>query len=79
MKKDNDEEQKVIFCTECGDKLDNFCFTDSASDVDAVKKHMEGCKREGRYKGDMCSRMFIADDKNFDQLPSIPKDDEEDV
>jgi hypothetical protein len=79
MKKDNDGEPKVVFCTECGDKLDNFCFTEGADDVDAVKKHMEGCKREGRYKGDVCSRVFIADDKNFDELSSSLKDDEDEV
>jgi hypothetical protein len=79
MKTDNTGDQKVVFCTECGDKLDNFCFTDGATDVDAVKKHMEGCKREGRYKGDMCSRVFIADDKNFDDMPSAETDDDDDV
>ncbi len=68
-----------MFCTECGDKLDDFCFNESASDVESVKKHMEGCKREGRYKGDMCARMFIADDSNSERLPSVSPDDEEEV
>jgi hypothetical protein len=76
MKKDDDAEQKVVFCTECGEKLDNFCFNDSASDVESVKKHMEGCKREGRYKGDMCARVFIADDNNFDDLVTPEEDDD---
>jgi hypothetical protein len=79
MKKDDDGEQKVVFCTECGDKLDNFCFNESVTDVDAVKQHMEGCKREGRFKGDMCSRVFIADDKNISDLTSAVPDDEDDV
>jgi len=77
MKKDVDSDQKVVFCTECGDKLNEFCFTESASDVEAVKKHMEGCKREGRYKGDVCSRLFIADDTNLaDATPSTDDDEE---
>lgn len=78
MKKDDDAEQKVTFCTECGDKLNEFCFDESATDVEAVKKHMEGCKREGRYKGDMCARVFIADDANFDR-PDPSRQDEEDT
>ncbi len=77
MKKDVESDQKVVFCTECGDKLNEFCFTESASDVDAVKKHMEGCKREGRYKGDMCSRVFIADDTNLEDAIPEGDDDEE--
>jgi len=79
MKKDVDSDQKVVFCTECGDKLNEFCFTESASDVEAVKKHMEGCKREGRYKGDVCSRMFIADDTNLEDAAPTTDDDEEAV
>ncbi len=80
MKKNDDEDQKVVFCTECGDKLDEFCFHETASDVESVKKHMEGCKREGRYRGDMCARMFIADDANGEiLLPPSSEDDEEEV
>lgn len=76
MKNDEAAERKIVFCTECGSKLDNFCFDGSAADLEAVKKHMEECKREGRYKGEMCSRVFIADETNIDQFPLLP--DEED-
>lgn len=79
MKKDVDSDQKVVFCTECGDKLNEFWKDEIASDVDAVKKHMEGCKREGRYKGDMCARVFIADDTNLEDAAPSVQDADDDV
>ncbi|MGE5315113.1 MAG: hypothetical protein ACM3Q4_10495 [Acidobacteriota bacterium] len=78
MKNDDDAERKIVFCTQCGNKLDNFCFDGSASDLEAVKKHMEECKREGRFKGEMCSRVFIADDSTIDAFPPLPNEDEDD-
>jgi hypothetical protein len=77
MKNDEDAEHKIVFCTECGSKLENFCFDDGATDLDAVKKHMEECKREGRYKGEMCSRVFIADETNIDEFPPLPEEEED--
>jgi hypothetical protein len=79
MKKDVAGEENVVFCTECGEKLNNFCFDDTASNVDSVKKHMEECKREGRYKGDMCARVFIADDHNLEDMTLLGQDEEDDV
>jgi hypothetical protein len=79
MKKDEDAEHKIVFCTECGSKLDNFCFDDGAADVEAIKKHMEECKREGRYRGDVCSRVFIADETKIDLFPPLPDEESEEL
>jgi len=52
---------KKFFCTECGSDLDNFCFAPNADEyVDILKHHFE-CQRTGKFKGSMCSKIFIAD------------------
>lgn len=48
------------FCTTCGDVLNNYCFSDAASDVKGVIKNLAKCKSEGRFKGRFCAKLFIA-------------------
>jgi hypothetical protein len=50
---------KKMFCTECGSALDNFCFVPSDY-ADILKSHFE-CQRSGKFKGAICSKLFIAD------------------
>jgi hypothetical protein len=51
---------KPTYCTECGTKLENFCFSEDADNLKAVNKHHEQCKKEDRFKGEQCSRIFIS-------------------
>ncbi len=60
--------QKVIFCTECGAELENFCFSGKAKDPEAVRKSLAQCKKTGKFKGDFCSKLFISDDVSMDSL-----------
>ena len=48
-------------CIECGSKLDDFCLSEDADNLDAIRKHHEECKKIDRFKGDKCSRIFIAE------------------
>ena len=50
---------KKMFCTECESDLDNFCFAPNDY-VDILKHHFE-CQRSGKFKGAICSKLFIAD------------------
>jgi len=59
-------EQKVIFCTECGVELQNFCFNGNADDIVAIKKNLAQCKKTGKFKGDFCSKLFIAGNDNLE-------------
>jgi hypothetical protein len=59
---DPDANKRFLFCTECGEKLDDFCFTDDAANIESVRRHHQGCKKTGKFKGEMCSRLFIASD-----------------
>jgi hypothetical protein len=61
-------QQKVIFCTECGVQLTNFCFTERAKDPDAVRKSLAQCKKTGKFNGEFCSKLFISNDDNMAEL-----------
>ena len=58
---DNSNKDKPTYCTECGSQLDNFCFSEEADNLKAVHKHHELCKKEDRFKGEQCSRLFITE------------------
>ncbi len=60
--------QKVIFCTECGAELQNFCFNLGPNDSEAIRKNLAQCKKSGRFAGEFCSKLFICDDNNLDLL-----------
>jgi len=49
-----------IYCTECGATLENFCFSSTADDLEAVRKTLAQCRKQGRFSGDFCSKLFIA-------------------
>jgi len=49
-----------VFCTECGAELDDFSFTEKAQNIELTKENYERCKRIGKFKGEQCSKMFIA-------------------
>ena len=55
------QQGKKFFCTECGSDLDDFWVSPNADAyADILKHHME-CQRSGKFKGAMCSKLFIAD------------------
>ena len=66
--------QKVIFCTECGVELQNYCFNGNIDNVESIKKNLAQCQKSGKFKGDFCSKLFIADDHNLEDI--ISTDDE---
>jgi hypothetical protein len=53
--------QKVVFCTECGAQLENFCVSAGVDDIESIKKTLAQCKKDGKFVGDFCSKLFIAD------------------
>ena len=59
-KKTHENTGPIIFCTECGSALTDFYKTGEAKDEKKVKEHYENCRKTGKFKGEMCSRMFIA-------------------
>ena len=53
--------QKIVFCTECGEQLENFCFSSGIKDINAVRQNLLQCKKSGKFVGEFCSKLFIAD------------------
>ena len=60
--------QKEIFCTECGETIENFCFSNAANDIEAIKKNLAQCKKSGKIAGNFCAKLFIVDDEGLDSL-----------
>jgi hypothetical protein len=67
--------EKKIFCTECGTYLENFCFSSSAEDVDAIKKSIAQCRKKGKFVGDFCAKLFIGGSETLDSLWNDTGDD----
>lgn len=62
------------FCTECGKSLDDFALENPFLDKELLKIRFKQCMEEGKFKGNVCSKLFIADDENIepqknDELP----------
>jgi hypothetical protein len=50
------------FCTECDEQLEHFFLDPIAVDRNAVKDHFKHCKASGKFKGEICSKLFISSD-----------------
>lgn len=59
---DMHSEPKSLFCTECNQELDSFCFSDKAKNKKGVKKRQQQCVKSGKFNGEFCSKIFISDD-----------------
>ncbi|MCU7496676.1 MAG: hypothetical protein HF314_15060 [Ignavibacteria bacterium] len=62
----------VTFCTACGEELRNYSMTGKASDGKSARERFHNCQKSGKFKGDMCARLFIADFNEED----LPKDED---
>lgn len=66
-KKNNTKEhENIIFCTECGSSLTDFYLSSEVKDVEKLKEHFKDCCKTGKFKGEMCSKLFIALDFEFE-------------
>ncbi|PKL82222.1 MAG: hypothetical protein CVV24_11265 [Ignavibacteriae bacterium HGW-Ignavibacteriae-3] len=51
----------IKFCAECGEELDMFGIDNGEIDIEKVQTRHKHCKENGKFKGDLCAMMFIAD------------------
>jgi hypothetical protein len=58
--------ERIVFCTTCGEKLDEYCFSTDTENIEALKKHIAECKNNGRFTGGVCARFFIANPDDLD-------------
>lgn len=52
-----------VFCTECGNELEDFAFSGKSKNRDSVLENHHNCVRTGKFSGDICSKVFISDDR----------------
>jgi hypothetical protein len=64
-----------IYCTECGATLENFCFSTGAEDLGAIRRTLAQCRKQGKFSGDFCSKLFIA---HPDALPVLSERSDDD-
>lgn len=64
----------IEFCTECGDDLENFTFTSKSKSKKEVQDNFSNCKKIGKFKGDLCSKVFISEDEIFLNSPQQEED-----
>jgi hypothetical protein len=70
-KKEKSLKNNVVLCTECGEALDMFGIAESEIDLKKVKERHKHCKETGKFKGDKCAMLFIAEEDS----PLIPDED----
>jgi hypothetical protein len=63
----------IIFCAECGEALDQFGISGSEIDMQKIKERHKHCKETGKFKGDKCAMIFIAEETE----PTLPQEDDE--
>ena len=57
-KKENALNKNTIFCAECGEDLELFGI--EGVDVQKVKERHKRCRETGKFNGDKCAMLFIA-------------------
>ena len=58
-KKDENIKKDVVFCAECGEELDMFGI-EGKIDIEKIKARHNRCKEIGKFNGDKCAMLFIA-------------------
>ena len=58
----------VQFCTKCQVELDNLALEPDNLDLEKVKARFNNCVKTGRFEGDLCARIFIAQENQFIDL-----------
>lgn len=58
----------VVFCTNCGAELENFCFSEKSADVEAVRRTLAQCRKDGRFVGEYCAKLFVASGADFEAM-----------
>lgn len=49
---------KTIFCAECGEELEMFGLEEV--DLKKIKERHKRCRESGKFNGDKCAMLFIA-------------------
>ena len=59
-RKNSEQVDSVKFCLNCDD-MDDLATSPEVNDLKGVKDRFHNCDKAGRFEGDFCSRIFVAD------------------
>lgn len=48
------------FCANCND-IEDMAVTDEPNDIESIRRRFRECERTGKFEGDICARLYIAD------------------
>ncbi len=65
----------VEFCLNCND-MDDLALSDEAKDLDQLHRRFDGCRESGKFQGDVCARIYVAEDRINE--PAFFADEDED-
>ncbi|MDX9757854.1 MAG: hypothetical protein RBU27_01730 [Bacteroidota bacterium] len=71
---DADSASDVAFCLNCND-MDDLATSEEARDLEQLRRRFNNCKEQGRFDGDVCARLYVAEDR-IDE-PSLFADEDE--
>ena len=57
----NGHETAMKFCLNCDD-MDDLAVSEASGQLDELHRRFENCVNTGRFDGDLCSRIFVAED-----------------
>jgi hypothetical protein len=63
----------IVYCTECGDELSMFGISGGSVDLKKIKERHKRCIDNGKFKGDKCAMLFIAEESEYGATP--PEDE----
>lgn len=65
--------RRAQFCTQCGNELEDFCFSPGAENLDSLSAAALRCQLKGRQTGKVCAKVFIAADNSSVSLFAKPR------
>ena len=57
--------------------MDELALSEEAAQLDQIQNRFDNCRKTGRFDGDLCARIFVADDEI--DSPDIFAQEDEDV
>ena len=54
------QRRDVVYCADCGMELDNSALSEMINDYKLLVRKFASCKKDGKFTGDLCSKIFNA-------------------
>jgi hypothetical protein len=72
---DADAAKDIEFCLNCND-MDDLATSDEVEDVEQLRRRFNSCVENGRFEGDFCARLYVAEDR-IDDADVFADEDED--